>query len=72
MLLGPPGAPPAFDTVVPPDLLERLTFTSRRGERTLKYVEEGRLMRSVSVQGIHRLAAGSAAELRELVLDSGR
>ncbi|MFJ8011143.1 hypothetical protein [Streptomyces sp. NPDC096339] len=72
VLLGPPGAPLTFDTVVAPDLLERLTFTSRRGERTLKYVEEGRLIRSVSLQGIYRLAADSAAELHELVLDHSR
>ncbi|MFI6004464.1 hypothetical protein ACIA98_29320 [Streptomyces sp. NPDC051366] len=69
VVLGPPGSPLTFSTVVPPDLLERLTFTSRRGERTLKYVEEGRLIRSVSLQGIYRLAADSAAELHELVLD---
>ncbi|GAA2626221.1 MULTISPECIES: hypothetical protein [Streptomyces] len=57
------------DTVVPPELLARLTYTSRRGERTLRHVEDGRLVRSHGVQGIYRLAAGSAAELRQLVLD---
>ncbi|MFI8500694.1 hypothetical protein ACIGFK_19700 [Streptomyces sp. NPDC085524] len=72
VLLGPPGTPLTFSTVAPPDLLERLTFTSRRGERTLKYVEEGRLVRSVSLQGIYRLAADSATELRGLVLDLSR
>ncbi|MFD9034332.1 hypothetical protein ACFVZW_24795 [Streptomyces sp. NPDC059567] len=72
VLLGPPGSPLAFDTVVPADLLARLTFTSRRGERRLKHVEDGRLMRSAGVQGIYRLAADSAAELRELVLDRTR
>ncbi|MFE5483812.1 hypothetical protein [Streptomyces sp. NPDC056527] len=72
VLLGPPGSPLAFDTVVPADLLARLTFTSRRGERRLKHVEDGRLMRSASVQGIYRLAADSAAELRQLVLDRSR
>ncbi|MFD8013282.1 hypothetical protein [Streptomyces sp. NPDC058955] len=69
VLLGPPGSPLSFDTVVPGDLLERLTFTSRRGERNLKYVEDGRLLRSVSLQGVYRLAPGSAAELRRLVGD---
>lgn len=63
VLVGPPGAPLTFDTVVPGELLERLTFTSRRGERLLKYVEDGRLIRSVSLQGIYRLAADSAEEL---------
>ncbi|MFE9479754.1 MULTISPECIES: hypothetical protein [Streptomyces] len=69
VLLGPPGSPLGFDTVVPPELLARLTYTSRRGERTLRHVEDGRLVRSHGVQGIYRLAAGSAAELRQLVLD---
>ncbi|MEU9862805.1 hypothetical protein AB0D99_18225 [Streptomyces sp. NPDC047971] len=72
VLLGPPGSPLSFDTVVPADLLARLTYTSRRGERRLKHVEDGRLMRSGSVHGIYRLAPDSAAELRELVLDRSR
>ncbi|MEU3610290.1 hypothetical protein AB0E83_33365 [Streptomyces sp. NPDC035033] len=72
VLLGPPGSPLSFDTVVPGDLLERLTFTSRRGERTLKHVEDGRLTRSNGLQGVYRLAPGSAAELRRLVADRFR
>ncbi|MFH8258349.1 hypothetical protein [Streptomyces roseolus] len=71
-LLDPPGSPLSFDTVVPGDLLERLTSTSRRGERTLKYVEDGRLTRSNSLHGVHRPAPGSAAELRRLVADRFR
>ncbi|WP_344358181.1 hypothetical protein [Streptomyces gobitricini] len=67
VLVGPPGVPLTFDTVVPGDLLERLTFTSRRGERLLRYVEDGRLIRSVSLQGIYRLTADSAEELDQLV-----
>ncbi|MFE9040181.1 hypothetical protein ACFYOG_04625 [Streptomyces sp. NPDC007818] len=54
---------------MPGELLERLTFTGRRGERTLKYVEDGRLLRSNSLQGIYRLAPASAAGLRRLVSD---
>ncbi|MFF2780972.1 hypothetical protein ACFVU3_39525 [Streptomyces sp. NPDC058052] len=69
VLLGPPGSPLSFDTVVPADVLERLTFTSRRGERRLKHVEDGRLLHSNGVQGVYRLAPGSAAELRRLVAD---
>ncbi|MFJ3933810.1 hypothetical protein [Streptomyces sp. NPDC090029] len=71
VLVGPPGAPLRFDTVVPGELLERLTFTSRRGERLLKYVEDGRLIRSVSLQGIYRLAADSAEEIDQLVREDG-
>ncbi|GAA3504068.1 hypothetical protein GCM10019016_111810 [Streptomyces prasinosporus] len=67
VLIGPPGAPLRFDTVVPGGLLERLTYTSRRGERLLKHVEDGRLTRSTSLQGIYRLAADSAEELDQLI-----
>ncbi|MEV7535100.1 MULTISPECIES: hypothetical protein [Streptomyces] len=69
VLLGPPGSPLSFDTVVPGDVLERLTFTSRRGERTLRFVEDGRLTRSIGLQGVYRLAPASAEELRRLVAE---
>jgi len=62
---------PRFDTVVPGNLLERLTYTSRRGERLLKHVEDGRLIRSTSLQGIYRLAADSTEELDQLVRRDG-
>lgn len=60
VVLGSPGTPIRFDAPLPGDLLEQLTFTSRRGERKLKYVEDGRLLRALSLQGIYRLAPGSA------------
>ncbi|MFF6901635.1 hypothetical protein [Streptomyces hydrogenans] len=55
--------------MVPGDVLERLTFTSRRGERTLRFVEDGRLTRSIGLQGVYRLAPASAEELRRLVAE---
>ncbi|MGW0661116.1 hypothetical protein [Streptodolium elevatio] len=70
ILVGTAGTPLDFETVVPPTMLERLTYTSRRGERTLKYVEDGLLKRFVSLQGVYRLAAGSAAEMHALVRDT--
>lgn len=71
ILIGTAGTPLDFDTVVPPTMLERLTYTSsRRGERTLKYVEDGLLKRFVSLQGVYRLAAASAAEMHALVHDT--
>ncbi|TDU05547.1 hypothetical protein EDD99_4066 [Streptomyces sp. 846.5] len=60
VVLGTPGTPIPFDAPVAGEPLERLTFTSRRGERQLKYVEDGRLLRSVSLEGIYRLAPDSA------------
>lgn len=67
VLVGPPGTPLDFGTTVPGELLERLTYRSRRAERRLRFVENGRLMRSVGLQGVYRLAPGSAAELDRLV-----
>jgi hypothetical protein len=67
VVLGRPGSPLDFGTTVPGELLERLTFRSRRAERRLRHVEDGRLLRSVSLQGVYRLAPDSAAELDRLV-----
>jgi hypothetical protein len=62
------GTPIRFNIVVPSDLLERLRFRSRRGERGLKYVEDGLLKRSISLQGgVYRLSPESASELERLV-----
>ncbi|MER7824394.1 hypothetical protein ABTX85_17730 [Streptomyces sp. NPDC096097] len=72
VVLGPPGSALDFGTAVPADLLGRLSYTSRRGDRTLKYVVDGELLRSVSVQGIYRLATDSAAELHRLVREHSR
>ncbi|WP_244336506.1 hypothetical protein [Streptomyces seoulensis] len=60
VVLGPPGSPLRFDRPLPGHHLGHLIFVSRRGERKLKYVENGRLLRAVSLQGIYRLAPESA------------
>lgn len=60
VVLGPPGSPLRFDRPLPGHHLEHLTFVSRRGERKLKHVDDGRLLRAVSLQGIYRLAPESA------------
>jgi hypothetical protein len=62
------GSPLHFALAVPPDLLARLRFRSRRRERDLaKHIRDGRLVQSLGVQGIYRLAAASAHELEALV-----
>ncbi|MGI5324865.1 hypothetical protein [Actinomadura nitritigenes] len=63
------ATPVRLDLPVPGDLLARLTWRNARGKtRTLKHVtEDGRLERSVSLQGFYRLTTGSAAELHGLV-----
>jgi hypothetical protein len=67
VIIGRDGTPLRLDAAVPPDLLERLTFRSRRRERTLKHVQDGRLLHSLPIQGIYRLSEPSAAELAALL-----
>ncbi|MCH0541991.1 hypothetical protein I3F58_20965 [Streptomyces sp. MUM 203J] len=62
------ATPVRFDMQVPGDLLPTLTWRNARGKtRTLKYVVDGRLERSVSLQGFYRLTAESAHALAGLV-----
>ncbi|MFF4341788.1 hypothetical protein ACFY00_17865 [Kitasatospora sp. NPDC001540] len=66
------GTPVGFDTRVPGELLERLTWRNRRGRtRGLKHVVDGRLERSVGLQGFYRLTAESADELAALLDAAG-
>ena len=67
VVIGMEGTPLRADVEVPADVLERLTFRSQRGERTLRYVQDGELTRSVGLHGIYRLSASSAADLAALV-----
>ncbi|CAM5387239.1 hypothetical protein STENM223S_01854 [Streptomyces tendae] len=61
------ATPVRFDTPVPGELLARLTWRNRRGQtRQLKYVVDGRLENSVSLQGFYRLTPESATELADL------
>ncbi|MFD0367576.1 hypothetical protein [Streptomyces sp. NPDC127114] len=62
------ATPVRFDTPVPGELLAVLTWRNARGKtRTLKYVVDGRLERSISLQGFYRLTPESADALSELV-----
>ncbi|MDU9000998.1 hypothetical protein [Streptomyces mirabilis] len=62
------ATPVRFDTPIPGDLLAGLTWRNRRGQtRGLKYVVDGRLERSVSLQGFYRLTPESADELAKVV-----
>jgi hypothetical protein len=66
--VGEEGTPIRPDNAVLPEVLERLSFRSRRGERPLKHVEDGRLKSIISLQGIYRLSDASAADFETLVL----
>ena len=62
------ATPVRFDTLIPGDLLSTLTWRNARGKtRNLKYVVDGRLERSVSLQGFYRLTPESATALAGLV-----
>ncbi len=63
------GARLDFDLIVPRTVLERWRFAGSRGERPLKFLGDGGLTRSNSLQGVYRLTPQTATELFGLVLD---
>ncbi|MCM0679192.1 hypothetical protein NCC78_31665, partial [Micromonospora phytophila] len=64
VVLGTEGIPLRLDAALPGDVLRRLTYRSRRGSRTVAHVsDDGRLVHSLGVQGIYRLAPPCAADL---------
>ena len=67
VIIGMEGTTLRADLEVPDEVLTRLRFRSQRGERGLRHVQDGELRRSIGLQGIYRLAAGSAQDLAELV-----
>jgi hypothetical protein len=67
--IGEEGTPIRLDVAIPSDLLVRLRFRSRRGERGLKHIENGKLTHTISLQGgIYRLQDESAHQMERLVL----
>jgi hypothetical protein len=66
--IGEDGTPIRLNVAIPPDLLARLRFRSRRGERGLKHIENGKLTNSIGLQGgVYRLHEASAHEMIDLV-----
>jgi hypothetical protein len=64
VVIGAEGTGIHLDRPVPGEILKRLTYQPRRGLRPVKHVSaDGRLMHSLSVRGIYRLAASSMADL---------
>ncbi|MGW5782225.1 hypothetical protein [Streptomyces sp. NPDC003863] len=67
------ATPVRFDVPISGELLARLTWRNRRGQtRGLKYVVDGRLERSISLQGFYRLTPEAAGELAEVVSSPAR
>lgn len=63
------STPLRFALAIPPDLLARLRYRSQHRERDLsQHLHDGRLVRSIAIQGIYRLGESSAHELEALVL----
>ncbi|MEV7995840.1 hypothetical protein AB0O67_29285 [Streptomyces sp. NPDC086077] len=61
------ATPVRFDVSLSGELLARLTWRNRRGQtRALKYVVDGRLENSISLQGFYRLTPEAADELAEV------
>lgn len=62
------GSPVRLDLAIPPGILSRLRYRSRRRERDLsKDIRDGRLVRSLGVQGIYRLSEASQRDFEALV-----
>jgi len=67
VVIGMEGTAPRPDLALPTEILERLTFRSQRGERSLRHVKDGELTSAIGLQGIYRLTDASAADLAALV-----
>jgi hypothetical protein len=68
VVIGSEGTAVTLDRPLPGEILRRLTYRPRRGPRPVRHVSsDGRLLRSLSVQGIYRLAESSAADLEAIL-----
>lgn len=70
IVLGEDGTPIRFDVGVPSAILESIRFTAQRGIRPIRYVVDGKLERTISIQGVYRLTAESAAAFDQLLEDA--
>jgi hypothetical protein len=65
------ATPVRFDITIPGDLLGTLTWRNRRGDtRAVKHLVNGRLERSISLQGLYRLTPESTQTLTALHRDT--
>lgn len=67
VVIGMNGTAPRVDLEIPREILDRLMFRSQRGERGLKHLKDGELTSSIGLQGIYRLATGSAGDFADLI-----
>ena len=69
VILGEEGTPIRFDVNVPPAVLASIRFRSRRRERGIKYIENGKIKNVLSLQGIYRLSEQSARDFETLLIE---
>ncbi len=67
VLAGEPLAPLDFGRAVSPDLLARFRYDAGKTGRPIKYVEDGLIKRSASLQGVYRLTSETALSLAPLL-----
>ena len=68
VVIGSEGTGILLDRPLPGEILRQLTYRPRRGTAAVRHVsQDGRLLHSLSVQGIYRLAESSAADLEAVL-----
>lgn len=66
IVLAERSTPFTHETVLPPEMLTRLTFRSKKTERPIRGVVDGRLTTIISLQGVYRLSLSSATDFASL------
>ena len=67
-----PSAVSVFDTTrtIPADALQRLTYSSKKAERAMRWAADGKTPLLGSIDRIYRLASTSAADFAKLLADA--
>ena len=67
VLGGTPGAPLRFDRALEPAALAAWRFDGSDGPRPIKHLKQGRITRILSMQGVYRVTAPTAALLQRVL-----
>lgn len=60
------STPISLETVLPTEMLARLTYRSKKAERTVRGIVDGRLTTIASLQGVYRLSLSSESDFASL------
>ena len=66
VVLAERSTPFSLETVLPSEMLARLTYRSKKAERPVRGVVDGHLTTIVSLQGVYRLSLSSASDFASL------